>query len=55
MAATPITAIAVVVLMIRSAAVIGHHRQAKTRRSRGMSVGFLVQLVLGHTLSSTHF
>src|ERR1700733_9365024 len=46
MAATPSTASAVDHLMIRSAAVIGHHRQAQTRRSRGMSVGFLVQSVL---------
>jgi hypothetical protein len=37
---TPITATAVVHLMIRSAAIIGHRRQAQTRRSRGMGVGF---------------
>jgi hypothetical protein len=42
---TPITATAVVHLMIRSAAIIGHRRQAQTRRSRGMGVGFLVQSV----------
>ena len=44
--ATPITAPAVVHLMIRSAAVIGHCRQAQTRGSRDMSEGLLVQSVL---------
>jgi hypothetical protein len=47
MAAAPITATAVVHLMIRSAAVTGYHRQAQTRSSKGMGVGFLVQLVRG--------
>ena len=46
-AATPITAISVVNLMIRSAAFIGHRRQAQTLRPKGMSEGFLVQSVLG--------
>src|ERR1700734_520664 len=32
--------------MTLSAAVIGHHRQAQTRRSGGASLGFLVQSVL---------
>jgi hypothetical protein len=45
MAATPTTATAVVHLIIRSAAVIGHHHQAQTRSSKGMSEGFLVQSV----------
>jgi hypothetical protein len=35
----------VVHLKIRSAAVIGHHRQAQTRRSAGFCDGFLVQSV----------
>jgi hypothetical protein len=37
------TAPAVDHLMIRSAVLIEHHRQAQTRRPRGMSLGFLVQ------------
>jgi hypothetical protein len=51
MAATPITAIAVDHLMTRPAAIIGHHRQAQTRRSKGMSEGFLVHSVLGHNIT----
>src|ERR1700719_3167228 len=48
-AATPTTASAVEHLMIRSAAIIERHLQAQTRRSKGMSEGFLVQSVLGHS------
>jgi hypothetical protein len=50
-AATPMTAPAVVHLMIRSTVIMWHRRQVRTQWSEGM--GFLVQTPFGHIVIMT--